>query len=103
MRKKTSASSAFPDFCAFAIVVVQKRRQVAAVQIPKRLIMNSAVVPAWLQAIYPFTPKSFISPAGARMSFLDEGPSSNVAVLMLHGNPTWSFYFRDLVRARSPA
>ena len=46
------------------------------------------------------------------MSYLDEGgqgqgtatpatPSSE-AVLMLHGNPTWSFYFRDLVRTLSP-
>ena len=32
------------------------------------------------------------------MSYLDEGPRSDEAVLMLHGNPTWSFYFRDMVR-----
>ncbi len=36
------------------------------------------------------------------MSYLDEGPRSDEAVLMLHGNPTWSFYYRRLVRALSP-
>lgn len=36
------------------------------------------------------------------MSFLDEGPRAADAVLMLHGNPTWSFYFRELVRALAP-
>lgn len=38
------------------------------------------------------------------MSYLDEGgagESDNEAVLMLHGNPTWSFYYRDLVSALS--
>ena len=36
------------------------------------------------------------------MSYLDEGPRSDEAVLMLHGNPTWSFYFRRLVHALAP-
>ena len=37
------------------------------------------------------------------MSFLDEGPRADEAVLMLHGNPTWSFYYRHLVRELAPA
>ena len=37
------------------------------------------------------------------MSYLDEGPRGDEAVLFLHGNPTWSFYYRDLVRELSPA
>jgi haloalkane dehalogenase len=36
------------------------------------------------------------------MSYLDEGPRGDEAVLMLHGNPTWSFYYRDLIRDLSP-
>jgi pimeloyl-ACP methyl ester carboxylesterase len=60
-------------------------------------------VPASLQSEYPFTPKTFVTPAGARMSYLDEGPRSEEAVLMLHGNPTWSFYYRNIVRAVAPA
>src|SRR5665213_3145385 len=37
------------------------------------------------------------------MSYLDEGPRGDEAVLFLHGNPTWSFYYRDLVRELAPA
>ncbi len=37
------------------------------------------------------------------MSYLDEGPRGDRAVLMLHGNPTWSFYFRHLVHTLAPA
>jgi haloalkane dehalogenase len=57
--------------------------------------------PAWLVREYPFAPKNFATPAGARLSYLDEGPRSDSAVLMLHGNPTWSFYYRRLVQALS--
>ena len=31
-----------------------------------------------------------------RMHYLDEGEGP--VVLMLHGNPTWSFYYRNLVK-----
>ncbi len=34
-----------------------------------------------------------------RMHYLDEGPRDAPVVLMLHGNPTWSFYYRNLVLA----
>ncbi len=70
-----------------------------------------SAVPDWLQPLYPFTPRSFTTPGGARMSYLDEGggaggvpagDSPREAVLMLHGNPTWSFYYRDLVKTLSP-
>lgn len=61
-------------------------------------------VPDWLQPLYPFTPKRFTTPGGAEMSYLDEGRSATdgEAVLMLHGNPTWSFYYRDLVKQLAP-
>ncbi len=62
-------------------------------------------VPDWLRPLYPFTPKSFTTPSGAAMSYLDEGgqgQGSDEAVVMLHGNPTWSFYYRELVQAVSP-
>lgn len=62
-------------------------------------------VPAWLTPLYPFTPRVFTTPGGARLSYLDEGsgPGRNdEAVLMLHGNPTWSFYYRDLVKTLAP-
>jgi len=33
------------------------------------------------------------------MHFLDEGPRDAPMVLMVHGNPTWSFYYRNQVTA----
>jgi haloalkane dehalogenase len=53
--------------------------------------------PPWLARLYPFSPRRFDTPGGAAMSYLDEGPAGDEAVLMLHGNPTWSFYYRGLV------
>jgi len=64
--------------------------------------MSAPTIPAWLAPLYPFSPHTFTTAGGARMSFLDEGPRTDSAVLMLHGNPTWSFYYRDLVRALAP-
>lgn len=45
-------------------------------------------------AMYPFESRWFDSHAG-RMHHLDEG--SGRPLLMLHGNPTWSFLYRHLV------
>lgn len=59
-------------------------------------------LPEWLSRLYPFAPRSFVTPAGAGLSYLDEGPREDSAVLMLHGNPTWSFYFRELVKTLAP-
>lgn len=57
-----------------------------------------AQIPDWLRKLYPFEPRRFATPAG-EMSYLDEGPRSDEAVLMVHGNPTWSFFYRDVVLA----
>lgn len=46
------------------------------------------------RALYPFE-SHYFDLAGTRMHYLDEGTGS--PVVMLHGNPTWSFYYRDLV------
>jgi haloalkane dehalogenase len=59
-------------------------------------------LPDWLRTLYPFEAKSFTTAGGAKLSYLDEGPRSDEAVLMLHGNPTWSFFYRDVVRDLSP-
>jgi len=55
----------------------------------------SGPLPDWLRALYPFEPKRFDTGRGV-MSYLDEG-SGDEAVVMVHGNPTWSFYYRNLV------
>ena len=48
--------------------------------------------------LYPFE-SQWLSIAGIGMHFLDEGPRDAPVVLMVHGNPTWSFYYRNLVLA----
>lgn len=50
---------------------------------------------------YPFTPQRFQVRPGISMSFLDEGPRDGEIVLMLHGNPSWSYYWRKLVAGLS--
>ena len=52
-------------------------------------------IPEWLRTLYPFEPKRFDTGRGV-MSYLDEGQGDE-AVVMVHGNPTWSFYYRNLV------
>ncbi len=49
--------------------------------------------------LYPFK-SHFLDRGGLKYHYLDEG--SGDPVIMLHGNPTWSFYYRSLVQALSP-
>lgn len=46
--------------------------------------------------LYPFQQHFFTLPSQQKMHYLDEGEGP--ALLALHGNPTWSFYYRDLVK-----
>lgn len=50
---------------------------------------------------YPFTPKKFEVRPGLSMSYLDEGPREGEIIVMLHGNPSWSYYWRNLVSGLS--
>jgi pimeloyl-ACP methyl ester carboxylesterase len=50
---------------------------------------------------YPFTPRRFEVRPGIAMSYLDEGPRAGEVVVMLHGNPSWSYYWRHLVSGLS--
>jgi pimeloyl-ACP methyl ester carboxylesterase len=52
------------------------------------------VVPSVTFPEYPF-PSHFLDLNGIRYHYLDEGAGE--PVVMLHGNPTWSFYYRRLV------
>jgi len=45
-------------------------------------------------AEYPFSPQT-MTVNGQRMSYLDEG--SGPVVVMVHGNPSWSYLYRNLV------
>ena len=50
---------------------------------------------------YPYTPHRFDVRPGLAMSYLDEGPRDGEVVVMLHGNPSWSYYWRKLVAGLS--
>ena len=48
---------------------------------------------------YPFAPHYFQTAAG-RLHYVDEG--SGEVVVMLHGNPSWSFMYRALIKQLRP-
>jgi haloalkane dehalogenase len=51
--------------------------------------------------LYPFSSNYLEIRDGLKLHYLDEGRPGAPPVLMLHGNPTWSFYYRNLVQALS--
>jgi haloalkane dehalogenase len=55
--------------------------------------------PGWLpEELYPFE-SHYADISGAPVHYLDEG--AGPPLLLLHGNPTWSFLYRDLIRGLS--
>ena len=46
--------------------------------------------------LYPWPGKHLELASGHRLHYLDEGEGK--PIVMVHGNPTWSFYYRNLVR-----
>src|SRR4051812_28438464 len=52
--------------------------------------------PAWVpDRLFPFESR-FADVAGARVHYVDEGEGP--VLLLVHGNPTWSFLYRDVIR-----
>ena len=51
--------------------------------------------PTWLdERLYPFEDR-FLDVDGARVHYVDEGEGR--PLLLLHGNPTWSFLYREII------
>ncbi|MFP4345528.1 MAG: alpha/beta fold hydrolase [Anaerolineales bacterium] len=48
------------------------------------------------RSLYPFA-SHYLDLEGRRFHYLDEGPRAAPPILMVHGNPTWSFYYRTLI------
>ena len=53
------------------------------------------IIPNELKNEYPFT-SHFLTIKGNNLHYVDEGKGE--VILMLHGNPTWSFFYRNLVK-----
>lgn len=55
--------------------------------------------PAWLgEDLYPFE-GLYVDVDGSRVHYLDEGEGP--VLLLMHGNPTWSFLYRNIIRGLS--
>lgn len=53
-------------------------------------------IPAWLRELYPFAQNGHALDGGIQMNFVDHGEGD--PVLLLHGNPTWSFFYRETIK-----
>jgi cis-3-alkyl-4-acyloxetan-2-one decarboxylase len=60
-----------------------------------RASKRSAALPTAVRELYPWSGHTLETADGHLQHYLDHG--SGPTLLMVHGNPTWSFYYRDLV------
>jgi pimeloyl-ACP methyl ester carboxylesterase len=51
---------------------------------------------------WPYEPR-WLSTDGIRIHYVDEGPADGEPVVMLHGNPTWSYLYRRYIRGLADA
>lgn len=61
----------------------------------------NAVLPARVRAAFPWS-GTHLRVDGGRMHLIDTGPRDGAPVLAVHGNPTWSFYWRRLIEHLEP-
>jgi len=47
-------------------------------------------------ADYPFAPH-YLTVAGLRIHYVDEGPRDSAPILLLHGEPSWSYLYRKMI------
>lgn len=58
--------------------------------------------PVWLDAIFPWQSHGAVV-NGRLMAYVDEGPRDGRPVLLLSGNPTWGFLYRDFIQPLTDA
>jgi cis-3-alkyl-4-acyloxetan-2-one decarboxylase len=57
-------------------------------------------LPEELKQEYPFDQNKFTTKDGYNINYVDIGPKdAEDVVVMIHGNPTWSFYYRNLAKS----
>jgi cis-3-alkyl-4-acyloxetan-2-one decarboxylase len=64
------------------------------------MTQQNNLIPDSIKKEYSFA-NHFIEIEGNRMHYLDEG--SGEVVILLHGNPSWSFLYRNLIKKLSPS
>lgn len=58
--------------------------------------------PAWLEDIFPWEQKSVVV-NGRNIAYVEDGPEQGRPVLLLSGNPTWGFLYRDFLNPLADA
>jgi haloalkane dehalogenase len=58
--------------------------------------------PEWLEPLFPWEQKSVIV-NGRNMAYVEDGPGNGRPVLLLSGNPTWGFLYRDFLKPLADA
>lgn len=58
-------------------------------------------LPAWLAALLPLRRRASVLADGSQIHRIDHGEADAPVVVLLHGNPTWSFLWREVI-ARLP-
>jgi len=58
--------------------------------------------PDWLTSLFPWEQRA-LTVNGRTMAYVDEGGPEGRPVLLLHGNPTWGFLYRDFIRPLTEA
>ena len=54
------------------------------------------VVAEWMKSEYPFASNILELKDGSQYHYVDEGEGE--VIVMLHGNPTWSYFYRNLIK-----
>src|SRR5438128_10806608 len=66
-------------------------------------LVSAVMADDWtFNGLWPYEPHWFDTPDG-RMHYVDEGPRDGRPVVLLHGNPTWGFLYRNFIGALSGA
>ena len=87
-----SARRRRPDNRSLALAAEGKPRYVEAMEALRTPESRFRNLPG-----FPYEPRYREVGDGLRMAFIDEGPRDGRIVLMLHGEPTWSYLYRKMI------
>ena len=51
--------------------------------------------------LFPYSTQYHRLDDGHRLAYIDEGPKDTKPLVLVHGNPTWSFYWRAIIASES--
>lgn len=65
--------------------------------------MTTAATDWTFGGTWPYEPRFFTASDGIRIHYVDEGPRDGEPVVMLHGNPTWAYLYRNFIAGLTDA